>query len=132
MQPPLVLRGETAAAGNFLHLLLAVPEQRHLRADRAAVAGGAFQFEFDPLVFRRHRVLVNQQRPLLIGDHHVEHAAIPQIRQRHRAPVIRVGDADRLRHIDKLAGAIVQPHPLCLIARQDCGLPTPASSWHRR
>ena len=109
MQPALVLRGETAASGNFLHLLLAVPEQRDLGADRAAVAGGAFQFKLDPLIFRRHRVLVNQQRPLLVGDHNVEHAAIPQIRQRDRAAIVSVGDADRLGDIDKFAGAIVQP-----------------------
>ena len=90
MQAALVLRGEAAAAGNFLHLLLAVPEQRDLRADRAAVAGGAFQFEFDPLIFRRHRVLVDQQRALLVGDHNIEHAAIPQVRQRDGAAVVSI------------------------------------------
>ena len=49
MQPPLVLRSESAAAGNFLHLLLAVPIQSHLRADRAAIARRAFQRKLDPL-----------------------------------------------------------------------------------
>ena len=52
MQPPLVLRRKAAAAGNFLHLLLPIPEQRDLRADRAAIAGGSFQLKFDPLVLR--------------------------------------------------------------------------------
>ena len=125
MQAPLVLRGEAAASGNFLHLLLAVPEQRDLGADRAAVAGGPFQLKFDPLIFRRHGVLVDQQRALLIGDHDIEHAAVPQIGKRDRAAVISVADSDRLGHIDKLAGAIVQPNRLCLIARQ-------AAAFNRR
>ena len=125
MQAPLILRRESAAPGNFLHLLLAIPEQRDLRADRAAIALRSFQLKFDPLVLRRHRVLVNQQRPSLIGDDHIEHAAIPQIRQRHRAPVVRIRDADCLRHIDKFPAAIVQPDVLRLIARQ-------TAPFHRR
>src|SRR5690349_12246276 len=48
MQPPLVLRAETAAAGHLLRLPLAVPENSHLRADGAAIARRAFQIEGDP------------------------------------------------------------------------------------
>ena len=54
----------------------------------------------------------------MIGHHHVEHAAIPQIRQRDRAAVVSVVDSDRLGDIDKFSGAIVQPDSLVLISRQ--------------
>ena len=77
MQPPVILRGKSAAAGHFLDLLLAIPEQCDLRADRAPVTCGSFQFEFDPLIFWRDGVLVKKQRAVLIGDDNVEHAAIP-------------------------------------------------------
>ena len=43
----LVLRAEAAAAGNDLHLLLAVPVEAHFSADGAAVALGAFEVEAD-------------------------------------------------------------------------------------
>src|SRR3984885_81921 len=118
MQPPIMLRCKTAAAGNLLHLLLTVPKQDNLGADGAAVTGRPFQFKFNPLVLRCHRVLVKQQRPVLIGHNHIEHATIPQIHQRHRTSVIPIRSADRLGNIDKLSGAIVEPDPLVLIARQ--------------
>src|SRR6266851_4770877 len=79
MQPPLILCGETAAAGNLLHLLPAAPEKSNLGADRASVTHRSFQFKFDPLVFRSHCVLVYQQWPILVGHDNVENATIPQI-----------------------------------------------------
>src|SRR6202040_4473525 len=75
MQAALILRGETATAGNLLNLMLTVPEKRDLRSDRAAVAARAFEFKLDPLVFRRDGVLVDQQRAALVGHHHIQHAA---------------------------------------------------------
>src|SRR5580700_7008831 len=122
MKSPLILRGEAATARNLLYLLLAVPEERDLSANRTAVARGSFQLKFDPFIFWRHRVLVNQQRTLLVGHHNVEHAAIPEVRQRDGAAVVNVADSNRLSHIDKFSGAIVQPQPLRLIARQAAAL----------
>jgi len=43
MQPPVILRGETAATGDLLHLLLTIPKQRHLGADRAAVTAAVIR-----------------------------------------------------------------------------------------
>src|ERR1043165_8926490 len=62
VQTSLVLRAETTATRNLLHLLAPIPEQTHLRADRTAIARRAFEFETDPLVLGVHVVLVNQQR----------------------------------------------------------------------
>jgi hypothetical protein len=63
MQPPLILRRETAAARNFLHLLLPIPEKRYLGADRAAVARRPFELEFDPRVFGRTVFLYTSNGP---------------------------------------------------------------------
>ena len=50
MQPPVILRREAVAAGDVLNLLLAIPEQRNLGANRAAIALGAFELELDPVI----------------------------------------------------------------------------------
>src|SRR6266536_298391 len=68
VQAPLILRGEAAASGHFLDLLLTIPVDRHLRPDRAAIARRAFQLELDPRILRRDRILVNQERPVLMRD----------------------------------------------------------------
>ncbi len=101
------MRGKTTATGNFLRLLLAIPEHRDASADRAAVAGGSFQLKLDPLVLRRHRVLVHQQWPILVGDRDVEDAAVPQVGKRDRTTVVSVADSDGLGDIDKFPGAVV-------------------------
>ena len=112
VQRRLVLRGEAASSGHPWHLLVAAPEQGDLGADRAAVTGGSFQFEFDPFVFGSHRVLVHQQGPILVGHDNVQHSAIPQVRQGDGASVIGVRDSDRRGHIDKSAGAVIEPDAL--------------------
>ena len=71
MQGPLIFGAKAAAAGDFLHLLPSVPKQPYLRADGAAITGGPFEFKFDPPIFRRHLVLIDEQRAFLIGDHQV-------------------------------------------------------------
>src|SRR5262249_54115517 len=108
-----------------LHLLLAVPEQSYLRADGAAIALRAFQLEVDPLIVRRDGVFVEQRRALLICDHHVELAAVAEISQRDRAPVVYIGHADDLRDLFELASAVIDPNLLLLIARE-------AAVVHRR
>src|SRR5271154_4299473 len=125
MQPPLTLRGKTAATGNFLRLLLAVPEHADLRSDSAAIALCALEFKLDPLVFRRDGVLVDQQRPAFIGHDHIEHAAIPQIREGHGAAVVGISHAHGLRDVDELSAAVVQPDVFGLIAAQ-------AAAFHGR
>src|SRR5580704_3412522 len=77
MYSAIILCGETAAAGNILHLLLPIPEQRDLSADGTAVTGGSFQLKLYPLVPRGHGVFVKQQRPTLVGDNNIQHATIP-------------------------------------------------------
>src|SRR5262249_13584413 len=116
MQSPLILRAEAAAARDFLRLPLAFPEDPNLRADGAAVARLAFQFEVDPLVIARDGALIKQRRAFLIGDHGVEFAAVAKVAQRDRAPVVDVGHANDLRDLIELARAVVDPNPLLLIA----------------
>src|SRR5262245_42275711 len=118
MQSPLILSAEAAAAGDFLRLPLAAPEDPNLRADGAAIARRALQIEVDPFVIGRDGVLIRHRRAFLICDHGVELAAVGEIRQGYRAPVINVGHADDLRDLFELARAVVDPNPLLLIARQ--------------
>ena len=118
VQPAIVLRRKSAAAGDLLHLLLAVPEQRNLGANGAAVALCAFEVEFDPVISGCDGVFVNQQWATLVGDHRIEDAAVPQIGQRDRAAIVGVGHADSLGNIFKFAGAVVDPDFLLLIARE--------------
>ena len=118
MQAALILRPKAAATRHLLHLLLPIPEQPHLRANGAAVADAAFQVKSDPLMVRRDGILVQQQRPFLIGDHDIQHATIPEIGERHGTAIVRIRDPNRLRHVKELPGAIVEPHAFLLIARQ--------------
>src|SRR5215467_7319088 len=90
MQSPLVLSAESAAARHFLRLLQAVPEQTDLRADGASIALPAFQLEVDPSVVGRDGVFVEQRGAFLIRDYHVELAAVGEIGQRDRAPVVNI------------------------------------------
>src|SRR5262245_31060610 len=125
MQTPLILRAESAATRDFLRLLLTVPEYPHLRADGAAIARRAFQIEGDPFVIGRDGVFIKQGGAFLIGDHRVELAAVGEIAQRDRAPVVDIGHADELRDLFELPRAVVDPDSLLLIARQ-------AAVVHRR
>ncbi len=43
VQAALILRTEATASGNFLHLLLAVPEHAHFSADGASIAAASCQ-----------------------------------------------------------------------------------------
>src|SRR5262245_19834687 len=118
VQAPLILRAEAAAARDFLSLPLAVPEDPNLSADGAAIARRAFKLEVDPFVIGSDGVFIKQRGTLLIGDHGVELAAVGEIAQRDRAPVINVGYADDLRDLLELARAVVDPYFLLLITRQ--------------
>src|SRR5262245_41513066 len=122
MQAALILRGESATTRDLLHLLLPIPEQPYLCANGAAVANAAFQRKRDPLVIRLYGVLVEQQRPFLIANHHVQHATIPQIGERHGTAIVGVSDPDRWRYVKELSGAIVDPDVFLLIAGQTAAL----------
>src|SRR5271163_181370 len=122
MQPAIILGGKAAASGDLLRLLLSVPEECDLCADCAAIAGGAFELKFDPLVGGRYRVLVEQERALLIGYDNIEHAAIPEIGESDGASIVSVGDANGLGYVDELSGSIIQPDSLILIARKTAPL----------
>src|SRR5262245_10520016 len=118
MQAPLVLDEESAAARHFLRLLHAVPEQTDLRADGAAIARHAFQLEVDPFVFGRDCAFVKQRGAFLIRDYHIELAAVGEIGQRDRAPVVNIGHADDLRDLFELSRAVVDPDLFLLVTRQ--------------
>ena len=132
MHTALILCSEAAAPRHLLHLLLPIPEQPHLRANGAAVARATFQRKSDPSAFRRNGVLVQQQRPFLIGHHHIQHATVPQIGERDSTTIVRVCDPNRLSYVKELPGAIVEPHTFLLIARQTATGHRLASSSHRR
>ncbi len=83
------------------------------------------QLELDPGVLGRDGVLVDQQRPALVGDEHVEDAAVPEVDQGHGAAVVGVGVADRLGDLGELPRAVVEPDLLLLVARE-------ALALHRR
>src|SRR5439155_16782615 len=117
MKSALVLRGVSVAARHLLQLLLAVPEEAYLRADGAAVALGPFQFELNPLIVLGDRVLVNKQRPLLIGHDYIQDAAVPQVHHNNRPAVVLIGSADGLGHVNESI-ALVEPNAFLLITRQ--------------
>src|ERR1700733_12197787 len=116
MQPAIVLGGKSASTGNLLQLVLAVPVKSDLRTDRTAVAGCADERKFQPLIPRGHRVLVDQQRPALVGHYYIENPAVPQVSHGHRSPVVDVGRTDGLGYVDKFGCSIVDPNFLLLIA----------------
>src|SRR6185436_10389432 len=91
VQLALILRAETGAARDFLKLLPSIPEDLDLRTDGAAIraraaagvaAAASFQLKANPVAVTRHGVLVEQQRPALIGDDRIERAAAVEIGQR--------------------------------------------------
>jgi hypothetical protein len=112
------LGGKAIAAGYVLNLLLAVPEQRNLGANGAAIAPGSLEIELNPVIARGDGDFVDEQRAALIRNDGVEYARVPQIGKRDGAAIISVGDAHGLRYVFEFAGAIVHPHLLLLIARE--------------
>ena len=116
MELPIVLGAESAASGNLLQLLLAIPEDAHLSADRAPVARSPGKLEFDPTIARADGIPVEQQWSVLIGDDGVKHAAVPKVRQRDGASVVHICDANQLGNFFELAGAVVQKDFLLLIS----------------
>ena len=125
VKPAIILRREAASARDLLNLLLIVPRQLNLRANRTAIAHGSLQVEFNPVISRRYRVFIQEQRPALVGNNYIQNSAIPQVSHRDGTSVIGIRDTDSLRNIDKLAGSIIQPYMLLLIAGK-------ASAVHRR
>ena len=122
------------AAGHFLHLLLAVPEHRHLRADRAAIrarrlrrcrsqapsSSNAIQ-----CAIRRHLVLYSSSGPRWLATTTSSTPRFDEVGERDRAAVVAIGGADHLGDVDEAAGAVVDPDLLLLIAGQ-------AARAHRR
>src|ERR1700722_13926523 len=83
MQPAFVRGAESATAGYLLQLLVPVPENPHLGADRTAVDRLSFELELYPMVVWRDRISIEQNRTVLICHHCVQRAAILKIGQRH-------------------------------------------------
>src|SRR6476469_10580604 len=76
MQPPLILRAESASARNLLELFLSRPEDAHLCPNRAPVTPLPLQVEFNPMLARSYRIFVQQQRASLISHDHVQGASV--------------------------------------------------------
>src|SRR5262249_58400384 len=92
VQLALILRAESAAAVHFLHLHLVVPVQFDASADRAPVAGTAFQLEINPMTSSLDGVAIDQQRSALVRDDHVECASVAKIGERNRPAIVHVID----------------------------------------
>src|SRR5579871_2640766 len=90
VEAAIILRAEAVPPRYLLRLLPPIPIDRYLRADGAAIALGALQSELDPAVLRSDRILIEQQRTSLIGDDHVQHPSVPEIRHGDRTAVIEV------------------------------------------
>src|SRR6266536_2479530 len=117
MQPSLVLGTEATAATHCLHLLPAIPVKLNFRPESAAITGSTFQFKVDPIVVRRDSILVDKQRSALVSNNHIEHAAIPKVSQRYRAPVVSIVCANRLCDVIEFTRTVVYPDTLLLISR---------------
>src|SRR5580698_3348639 len=118
MDASVILRGEAVAAGDLLQLLLVIPVQSNLRANRAAIAFCSFERKFDPVVARRDSVLIDQKRAVLIRYDHIERSSVPKICERDRAAVIPIGCAHSLRNIKEPARTVIEPHVFLLITRE--------------
>ena len=116
MQAALILRPKSAAARDLLHLVLA-----HSRRAAPAVpmalrlltlpsSSNAIHLLSGVTVF-----LYSSNGPFLIDDHDIQYATVPEIGQRHGTAIVGVSDANHLRHIKELPGAIVDPHVSLLI-----------------
>src|ERR1035438_5513249 len=103
MQVAIVFGGESVAAGDGLYLLLAVPEQRNLGADGAAIGFCAFEVKLNPVVAWGDGVFVDQERAALVGDDGVKDAGVPKVGERDRAAIVEVCDADGLRDVFEFA-----------------------------
>ena len=88
-RPPAPAAGRSSAASTCAPIALRLSSAGSRRLRRAP----ALQVERDPMAARRHVVPVQQQRPALVGDDHVEHAAVP--RSRRARPRVRRSDRSR-------------------------------------
>src|ERR1041385_7238389 len=107
MQPPLVFGAKATATRNCLHLSFTIPKQLNFSAESATVTGDAFQFKVDPLVLRCDGVLIDKQWTTLVSNHNIEHPSIPEIGESDRASIVSVGNANGLRDVVKLPGAVI-------------------------
>src|SRR3954470_11519735 len=100
VQAAVVLAGESRSAVDDAALAQIACLDRHLGADRAAIAAGAYQLESDPVVGAVRKIAVDESGLVLVGDDDVHRAAIPQVGERHRSSVVKVGRTDLLRDVD--------------------------------
>jgi len=82
---------QTRCRPHRLHLLLATPEEHHLRPRSRC---GCFLFLPDQTQSssrtRSRHILVDQQWTSLVGDHRVQRACVPEIRQRHGPAIVAI------------------------------------------
>ena len=71
-----------------------------VRAGSLSDAQPPGQVEGNPVALRRDVVAVEQQRAALVGDDHIEHAAVAEVAERDGAAVVAIGDADHRRDVD--------------------------------
>jgi hypothetical protein len=99
VQPPVVLARESRPAVDDPPLCEISRLEHHLGADRAAIAARADEPEGDPVVGAVGIAAIQHRWLILVRDDHVDGAAIGEVGERHRAAVVQVRHADRLRHI---------------------------------
>src|SRR6267378_4193272 len=117
MQPAIVLATESHPAIDDLPLPRRAKLDRHLRADRAAIAARADKLQLEP-VARGALVLIDQRTSLLVRDHHVERTSIEQIRHGNRTAIQAIGDTGRLRDILKATAPAIEQHARALVPRK--------------
>ena len=120
MQPPIVLTAEPHPTIHDLALADCPELDRHLGADRAAIAARADEFEPNPMcVPGRGSVPIQQWPALFVRDHDIQLPAIEEIGHRDRPPVEEVRDSCRLRNIHELSRAArpcIHQYPRALVA----------------
>src|SRR6267378_635688 len=109
MQPAIVLAAESHPAIDDLPLPRRAELDRHLGADRAAIAARADQLQLEP-VARGALVLIEQRTSLFVRDHHVERTSIEQIRHGNRTAIQAIGDTRRLRNILEACTPAIEQH----------------------
>src|SRR5204862_3083680 len=115
---PVVLAGESGPAVDDATLHEVAGLDRHLGADRAAVAARADELELDPVVGRIGLVAIEDGRLVLIGDDDIHRAAVGEVGHGHGASVVQVVHADAVRHVDPAGDSAIEVHARALVARQ--------------
>src|SRR5204862_1452031 len=118
MEAAIVLTGESGSTVYDPPLLETSRLQLDLGADRTAIAAHAQQLEPDPVIRTVRNVAVNDRRLILIGDDDILLTTIPEVGERHRAPVVQIRRANLFRNIHPAGDAAIQIDSRWLVSRE--------------